>query len=180
MNNSTTHIIDDQLRWAKTLTVDLPLAMTRWAVGMGTEEMATTTAWHGYDASVRVLTSAVDALYRAPITAVVFGRTVDAALRLQRLSNAVTGMVFAGFRRAATLPTTIASQEFNATTPQLAADIRKQQELQVVPQQRSVPASQIPAVRQPPHAPKRNARRRRRPDRQLSLPARPLAHQHRY
>ena len=67
MENHTTHVVEDLLSWAKTLTFDLPLTGTQWAFDTGKEEAMTESAWHGYDAGARVLTSTIDTLYRLPL-----------------------------------------------------------------------------------------------------------------
>jgi hypothetical protein len=180
MNNDTVHIVDDILIATKTFTVDLPLASMQWAFGIGREETATTTAWQGYDASVRVAAAVVDSFYRAPLSGIVFDRTLAAALRWQQLSNAVTGTVFPGFRQIVGMPAAGAVHELEAMHAPLAAWVDEQRDLQEVFLQQNARPSGTTDTTQPKHVPKPRARRHARPRHQLSLAAKQLAHQHGY
>lgn len=77
MEHHPSHVTDDVLTWVKTFTIDLPLTGTQWAFGIGKEEAVTASAWHGYDAGMRVLTSMIDTLYRLPLSGVVLDRTAS-------------------------------------------------------------------------------------------------------
>ena len=180
MNNHSAHIVDDIWIATKAFTVDLPLASMQWAFGIGKEETATTTAWQGYDASVRVATAVVDSLYRAPLSGIVFDRTLAAALRWHQLSNAVTGTVFPGFRQIVGMPAASAVHELEATNAPLAAEIDEQRDLQEVFLQQNARPSSTTDITQPRHIPKLRVRRHARLRHQLSLAAKQLAHQHGY
>src|SRR5687767_3935508 len=106
MENHTSHVIDDVLTWAKTFAIDLPLQSTQWVFSSDKEKAITETAWQGYDASVRVLTSTIDTLYRLPLSGLVRDRTASTLLRWQRMSNAVTDAAFSGFWHTVGVPTT--------------------------------------------------------------------------
>jgi len=180
MNNHTAHIVDDILIATKAFTVDLPLASMQWAFGIGKEETATTTAWQGYDANVRVATAVVDSLYRAPLSGIVFDRTLAVALRWQQLSNAVTGTVFSGFRHIVGMPTVSTVHELEETDAHLAAELDVQGDLQKVLLQQIARPSSTTDITQPRHIPKLRVRRHARLQHQLSLAAKQLAHQHGY
>jgi hypothetical protein len=96
--------MEDLITAYKTFTVDLPLAGTRWAFGLGQEKDVAATAWKGYDASVRLATAAVDSLYRTPL----FGTTVTGVanqmLRWQQLGNSATGLLSATLRQGVSTP----------------------------------------------------------------------------
>jgi len=179
MNNHSAHIVDDILIATKAFTVDLPLASMQWAFGIGKEETATTTAWQGYDASVRVATAVVDSLYRAPLSGIVFDRTLAAALRWQQLSNAATGTVFPGFWQIVGMPAASAVHELEATNAPLAAEIDERDPQKVFLQQTAQPSSTTD-ITPPSHIPKLRARRHARPRHQPPLAAKQLAHQHGY
>jgi hypothetical protein len=78
----------------KSFFFDLPMASLKWSLGVGEEKDATTAAWNGYDASVRMTTAAIDALYRSPLFSDVFGRTLSTMLQWQKVGNAVSGAMF--------------------------------------------------------------------------------------
>lgn len=100
----------------KSLFFDLPLASMKWGFGMGEEKDVATAAWKGYDASVRMATAAVDALYRNPLFSDVFGRTLSTMLRWQHIGNAISGTVLTSFWKAMGVPT---SDEVQALAEQL-------------------------------------------------------------
>lgn len=83
----------------------LPLAGLKWSLGMGNEKEATEAAWKGYDASVRLASASVDALYRNPVFSDLFSRTLNTALRWQRLGNAVGSAVTTAAWKALGVPT---------------------------------------------------------------------------
>jgi hypothetical protein len=89
----------------KSLFFDFPMASLKWGLGMGEEKDATTAAWKGYDASVRMATATIDALYRNPLFSDVFSRTLNTMLRWQQIGNAVSGTVFTSLWKAMGVPT---------------------------------------------------------------------------
>jgi hypothetical protein len=178
MNTPTSSLIDDVLLSTKAWTVDVPLTTTQWAVGIGTEEVATSTAWRGYDATIRLLTGVVDAWYRTPSSALVFSWSMNAALGWQQLHKAATSMLFTGLRHGNGIPTAGSLQELQASMPQRAAEVHEQREHQEQLRQQSTPVPRSAAGKAPRHSPKLHARRHPRPNRQLSLPVKQLAHHH--
>jgi hypothetical protein len=100
----------------KSFFFDLPMASLKWSLGVGEEKDATTTAWKGYDASVRMATAAIDALYRNPLFSDVFGRTLSTMLQWQKVGNAVSGAMFTSVWKAMGVPT---SDEMQALSEQL-------------------------------------------------------------
>ena len=92
-DQNLTKTMEDLFTAYKTLTVDLPLAGTRWAFGIGQERDVTTTAWKGYDASIRVATAAVDSLYRTPLFGTTVSSVANQMLRWQQLGTAATKLL---------------------------------------------------------------------------------------
>lgn len=90
---------EDLLQVYKTLAFDLPMASVRWAFGTTQDKESTIAVWKGYDAGVRLATSAVDSLYRSPSLSEVVGNTVNQMLRLQQLSNTVNSFVVTSLSR---------------------------------------------------------------------------------
>ena len=89
----------------KSLFFDLPMASLKWRLGMGEEKDATIAAWKGYDASVRMATTAVDSLYRNPLFSDIFSRTLSTMLRWQQIGNTISGTVFTSLWKAMGVPT---------------------------------------------------------------------------
>ena len=89
----------------KSFFFDLPVASLRWGLGVGGEKDATIAAWKGYDASVRMATAAIDALYRNPLFSDIFGRTLSSLLRWQQIGNAMSGAVFTSLWATIGIPT---------------------------------------------------------------------------
>jgi hypothetical protein len=100
----------------KSLFFDLPMASLKWGFGMGEEKDVATAAWKGYDASVRMATATIDALYRNPLFSDVFSRTLSTMFRWQQISNVVSGTVFTSLWKTLGVPT---SDEVQALSEQL-------------------------------------------------------------
>lgn len=97
--------MEDLLTAYKTFTVDLPLAGTRWAFGIGQEKDVTTTAWKGYDASIRVATAAVDSLYRTPLFGTTVSTVANQMLRWQQVGTSATKLITTNLRQSVDIPT---------------------------------------------------------------------------
>ena len=102
--------MEDLLTAYKTFTVDLPLAGTRWAFGIGQEKDVTTTAWKGYDASIRLATAAVDSLYRTPLFGATVSNMANQMLRWQQMGNSATRLLSTNLQRGVGIPTPAAVQ----------------------------------------------------------------------
>ena len=107
--------------------VDLPLAGTRWSMGLGSRQETTEAAWGGYDATVRLTTSAIDTLYRTPLFGAWTARTLDGVLRWQQVGNAMTRTLLAGLVQAAGLPTQTDTQAVRAEVAALHAELQYRQ-----------------------------------------------------
>ncbi|MSQ47202.1 MAG: hypothetical protein EXR78_02250 [Deltaproteobacteria bacterium] len=100
-----TKTMEDLFTAYKTFTVDLPLAGTRWAFGIGQEKDVTTTVWKGYDASIRVATAAVDSLYRTPLFGTTVSSVANQMLRWQQLGTSATNLMTTNLRQGIGIPT---------------------------------------------------------------------------
>jgi hypothetical protein len=108
--------VEDVTTAYKSFFFDLPIASVKWGLGIGGEKDAVTAAWKGYDASVRMATAAIDALYRNPLFSDVFSRTLSTMLRWQQIGNAVSGTVFTSLWKVMGVPT---ADEVQALAEQL-------------------------------------------------------------
>jgi len=100
-----TKAMDDLFTAYKTFTVDLPLAGTRWAFGIGQEKELVTTVWKGYDASIRLATAAVDSLYRTPLFGTTVSNVANQMLRWQQLGNSATRLLSNNLQQGVGIPT---------------------------------------------------------------------------
>jgi hypothetical protein len=116
----------------KSFFFDLPMARLQQSFGMNTEKEATEAAWTGYDAAVRMLTSAVDSLYRSPVFSDLVSRTLNTTLRWQQISGAVSGAIFTSFWTAVGAPT---AAEVQGLSEQLRS---LEQRLSQLPQKKDV------------------------------------------
>jgi len=101
-----TKTMEDLFTAYKTFTVDLPLAGTRWAFGIGQEKDVTTTAWKGYDASIRLATAAVDSLYRTPLFGTTVSSVANQMFRWQQLGTSATKRISINLQQGVSIPTT--------------------------------------------------------------------------
>ncbi|MGE0822396.1 MAG: hypothetical protein AB7G75_02555 [Candidatus Binatia bacterium] len=126
MTHRTALVVDDLITWTKTLAIDLPLTSTQWAFGTVKEETVTTTAWQGYDAGVRLLTNAIDAAYRSPISSVLVDRLAVAFLRWERLRTATSSTVFPRLSQLVGLPTMTHVRGLEETIARLTTEVQEQ------------------------------------------------------
>ncbi|MGE0821335.1 MAG: hypothetical protein AB7G75_24475 [Candidatus Binatia bacterium] len=97
--------LEDVMKVYKALVVDLPLAGTRWALGLGTDKKTAQTMWTGYDAGVRLATAAVDSLYRSQSLSEIVGTSVNQMFRWQQLGSTLTNAVTTSVWKSLGLPT---------------------------------------------------------------------------
>jgi hypothetical protein len=109
-DQNMTKTMEDLLTAYKTITVDLPLAGTRWVFGIGQEKDVVTTAWKGYDASIRIATAAVDSLYRTPLFGTTVSNVANQMLRWQQVGNSATRLLSNNLRQGVSIPTPAAVQ----------------------------------------------------------------------
>ncbi len=110
----------------KSLFIDFPLAGARWGLGMGEEKEVAEAAWAGYDAAVRLSSTAVDSLYRTPVFGDFTSRSLDGLLRWQRFGNAFAGALFAGLWQTVRLPTAAETQALREDIRALREEVRAQ------------------------------------------------------
>ena len=94
----------DLLTLYKALFIELPVAGTKATLGVAKDNEVEETAWKAYEAWVRLVNRSTDALYQNPFFGDALGRSLPGLLRTQRLTNSVSGAVFAALRSVAGLP----------------------------------------------------------------------------
>jgi hypothetical protein len=114
---------EDLLQVYKTLALDVPLVSMRWAFGSAIDKESTVTLWKGYDASVRLATSAIDSLYRSQSLSEIVGTTVNQMLRIQQMSNAASRFFMTGLLQPLALSATPEVQALAAQVQTLDARI---------------------------------------------------------
>jgi hypothetical protein len=119
-----TQTAEDLATVYKTLLLDLPVAITKWGLGIGGEQETTETAWKAYDASVRLTSTAVDTFYRTPLFGEIAARSLNMFLRGQQLRNALAGVFLTGLWQSAGLPTAAEVQALRAEVQALHEDVR--------------------------------------------------------
>jgi hypothetical protein len=119
-----TQTAEDLATVYKTLLLDLPLAATKWGLGLGVQQETTETAWKAYDASVRLTSTTVDTLYRAPLFGDIAARSLNVFLRGQQMRNALAGVFFTGLWQSVGLPTSTDVQTMRAEVQGLRDDVR--------------------------------------------------------
>jgi hypothetical protein len=113
--------LEDLLAVTKTFCFDLPYTGVRWGLGVENAEVATEVAWKGYDAGVRLVTMAIDSLYRNPLYGEMLNRSLPSVLHWQKLSDALTETFFAGLWRTVNLPTSYEIQALHEDLRSLSA-----------------------------------------------------------
>jgi hypothetical protein len=131
----TTQPLEELATTYKTLFFDLPLAGAKWGMGIGTEKETTETAWKAYDASVQLTTTAIDSLYRSPLFSETVSRTLTAALRWQRIGNALSGAVLTGLWRTLGVPTTAEVQGLADQIRTLETRLAQKKDVQTILEQ---------------------------------------------
>ena len=127
------------------LCIDLPFAGLRMGLGISDEKAATEAAWKSYDATVKLISTATDGMYRNPLVGELTASTLDGMLRWQKANSAMTGAFFAGMWKAVGLPT---AGEIQALREEVRSLAEKSQpvELQVKPKRK--PAANMSEVAQ--------------------------------
>ncbi|MCS6927518.1 MAG: hypothetical protein NZ578_16635 [Candidatus Binatia bacterium] len=116
--------LEDFVTIYRSFFLDLPLAGVQWALGMTEEKEIAHAAWNGYDAAVRLSTTAVDTLYHTPLFGHVMAQSLDGLLRWQRFGNALADTFFATLWQTVGLPTAAQTQALRAEVEALREEVR--------------------------------------------------------
>jgi len=88
----------DLMTLYKGLFIELPMAGSKAALGVGKDNEVEGAVWKAYEAAIRLVNGSTDALYQNPFFGDAIGRTLPGLLRTQRLTSAVSGAAFAAMR----------------------------------------------------------------------------------
>ena len=94
----------DLLILYKALLIELPVTGSKAVLGVAKDNEVEEAAWKAYEAWVRLANRSTDALYQNPFFGDSLGRSLHGLLRMQRLTNAVSGALFAALRSVTGLP----------------------------------------------------------------------------
>jgi len=116
--------VEDLATIYKAFCLDLPLAGIKWRLGIGEERETAEAAWKGYDAGVRLATTAIDSLYRTPSFGEAAARSLNIFLRGQQIGNALAGAFFTGLWQTVGLPTAAETQTLRTEIQALREEVR--------------------------------------------------------
>lgn len=116
--------LEDFVALYKSFFLDLPLAGVRWGLGMAEEQEVTRAAWNGYDAAVRLSTTAIDTLYQTPLFGHFIAQSLDGLLRWQRFGNALADTFFVALWQTVGLPTAAQTQALHTEVAALREEVR--------------------------------------------------------
>ncbi len=108
----------------KAILIELPTAAAKKSLGVGKDNQLEATAWESYDAWVRLMDAATGRLYSSPLFGDVVERSLGALLRVQRVSNSVSGALFAALWTTVDLPTATEVQKLRAELKDLRRELR--------------------------------------------------------
>jgi hypothetical protein len=110
---------------AEAATVDLPIAAAKRLVGSTDERELHEAGWKAYDAAVAIANDATNRIFTNPTVAGLTSRSLEAAVRWQRLSNALAGAFFSALWPSIGIPTATevqaAREELNEVRDELRA-----------------------------------------------------------
>ena len=108
----------------KTIFIELPTAAAKKGLGVAKENQLEQTAWKGYDAGVRLIGAATGRLYSSPLFGDLVERSLGGVLRVQRVSNSVSGALFTALWVTVGLPTAAEIQSLRAELGGLRRELR--------------------------------------------------------
>lgn len=142
--------LDHIFSLAEAAVVDLPIATAKSLVGSSSERELHEAGWKAYDAVVAIANGATNRVFTTPAIAKLTARSLDAAVRWQRLNNAVQGAFFATLWPSLGLPT---ATEVQAARDELSEIRGEIQAMRIAAEQRAATRREFkPAVAMPPPA----------------------------
>jgi hypothetical protein len=132
---------------AEAAIVDLPIAAAKRLAGSSNERDLHEAGWKAYDAAVAIANDATNRVFTTPAIAGAASRSLEAAVRWQRLNNALTGAFFATLWPSLGLPT---ATEVQAARDELSEIRGEIQAMRIEAEQRAATRREYtPAVSKP-------------------------------
>jgi hypothetical protein len=108
--------------------VEIPMALAKRTLTGDGERDLHEAGWRAYDAWVRLANEAANRLYANPAFGSIAGRSVDAMLRWQRLTGALSSSFFGSLWPSVGLPTAREVQAIRAELSALRDELREQRD----------------------------------------------------
>jgi hypothetical protein len=116
--------LDNLFNLAEAAIVDLPIAALKRIAGNPDERDLHEAGWKAYDAAVAIANETTNRVFTTPALVSLTSRSLEAAVRWQRLNNALSGAFFAALWPAVGLPTATEVQAARDDLAQLRAEVR--------------------------------------------------------
>jgi hypothetical protein len=140
--------VENLFNLAEAAIVDLPVAAAKRLAGSSNERDLHEAGWKAYDAVVAIANDATNRVFTTPAIAGLTSRSLEGAVRWQRLNNAVSGAFFAALWPSIGLPT---ATEVQAARDELSEIRDEIQALRIESEQRAVSRREFkPAASMPP------------------------------
>jgi hypothetical protein len=97
--------VENLFNLAEATVIDFPIAAAKRLAGSSDERELHEAGWKAYDAAVAIANDATNRVFTTPAIASMTSRSLEAAVRWQRLNNALSGAFFAALWPALGLPT---------------------------------------------------------------------------
>jgi hypothetical protein len=109
---------------SKAILIELPTAAAKRALSVGKENQLEEAAWEAYDAGIRIVRVATGQLYSSPLFGDVIERTLGPMLRVQKLTNSLSGALFSTVWSVVGLPTSAEIHRLRADLVSLRRELR--------------------------------------------------------
>jgi hypothetical protein len=105
MATKQSQVAEELVKFYEAALLDLPIAAARRLVGAADERSLTQAGWKAYDAWVRLANETTNQVYANRAVAGLTGRAFEAALRAQRVGDALSSAFFGNFWPSIGVPT---------------------------------------------------------------------------
>jgi hypothetical protein len=124
MGEKNNPMLDEITKLVGVLSVELPTAAAKSLLGNGDREALRQTGWKAYDAWISLANETANGLYSNRVFGEVVGRSIGAALRVQRVVDAAASAVFGNLWPAIGLPTESAVTALRDEVKALRSEVR--------------------------------------------------------
>jgi hypothetical protein len=116
--------VENLFNLAEAAIVDLPVAAVKRLAGSSDERDLHEAGWKAYDAAVAIANDATNRVFTTPAIAGLTSRSLEAAVRWQRLNNALAGAFFASLWPSLGLPTATEVQAAREDLSEIRGEIQ--------------------------------------------------------